>query len=107
MAKLKIKKNIRNFFAVALAILVGAGVILGFVKIGEKLTSKTKELSPSYQVGGIDVSGKGTSATDSIVTKEAFECQGLKITPEFASNIQYQVFFYGVDDMYLECSEVA
>lgn len=106
MAKLKFKKNFRNFLAIALAILVGAGVILGFVKIGEKLTSKTKEISPSYQIGGIDVSGKGTSATDSIVTKEAFACQGLKITPEFASNIQYQVFFYGVDDMYLECSEV-
>lgn len=106
MAKLKFKKNFRNFLAIALAILVGAGVIFGFVKIGEKLTSKTKEISPSYQIGGIDVSGKGTSATDSIVTKEAFACQGLKITPEFASNIQYQVFFYGVDDMYLECSEV-
>ena len=106
MAKLKIKKNIRNFFAVALAILVGAGVILGFVKIGEKLTSKTKEISPSYQIGGIDVSGKGTSAKDSIVTKEAFECQGLKITPDFNSNVQYQVFFYDVDDTFLESSEM-
>lgn len=106
MAKIKFKKNFRNFLAIALAILVGAGAIFGIVKLSEKLTSETKKITPSYQVGGIDVSGKGNDSKDSIVTKEAFECQGLKITPEFGANIEYQVFFYGANDVFLECSEV-
>ena len=106
MAKIKFKKNFRNFLAIALAILVGAGAIFGIVKLTEKFTSETKKITPSYQVGGIDVSGKGNDSKDSIVTKEAFECQGLKITPEFGANIEYQVFFYGVDDMYCGSTEV-
>lgn len=52
------------------------------------------KVTPSYEIGGLTAEGKYQETKESIYTKEAFECQGLVVTPQFDSTITYQVFFY-------------
>jgi len=106
MAKVKLQSKWKRFIAIVLAVLTSVAAVFGIVKLGVMLSSDTKEISPSFKRGALDVNGKYVDTNDSIVTKELFECQGLKITPDFDSTVSYQVFYYDQDQTYLECSEV-
>ena len=105
MARRTIKFRVRNLFAVLLAILVFAGAIFGIVKITQKLTSKTKIISQSFVCGALNVEGEFVDSKTSIVTKDFFECQGLKIVKSGSSTIRYQVFFYDENKALVEYTE--
>ncbi len=99
------KKTWKTIGAVALSVLVGVGAIFGVAKLSEALDTETKTIHPTYSVGGLKTTdGKYTETTDSIYTKDAFECQGLKITPDFDSNVSYEVFFYDSNEQFLSTS---
>ena len=104
--KIKFTKNtFKKIGAVLLAGALGIGAIFGIAKLGEVLDTETKIIHPTYSVGGLKTTdGKYTETTDSIYTKEAFECQGLKITPDFDSNVSYEVFFYDSNEQFLSSS---
>lgn len=104
--KIKFTKNtFKKIGAVLLAGALGIGAIFGIAKLGEVLDTETKTIYPTYSVGGLKTTdGKYTETSDSIYTKEAFECQGLKITPAFDSNVSYEVFFYDSNEQFLSSS---
>ena len=105
--KIKFTKNtFKKIGAVLLAGALGIGAIFGIAKLGEVLDTPTKTIHPIYSVGGISsTTGKGDSSIkSSVYTKDAFECQGLKITPNFDSNVSYEVFFYNSYEQFLYSS---
>lgn len=94
----------REIISAGLAVLFVAGAIAGVASIAGR---KTRTINgTAYAVGEIDsATGQYVNSTDAIYTKEMFECQGLTIEPDFESKVEYRVFFYNVDGIYLTCSE--
>ena len=63
----------------------------------------TKEISSSaFERGGLDENGKYVETNASIYTKEAFACKGLRVVPDFESQITYDVYYYDHDDRFIE-----
>lgn len=104
--KFKLKKTWKNVLTVGMAIMLFIGAIMGITSLVQKADEDTKTISLSYDVGGLNKVGAYEKREDCIYTKDAFECQGLKITPDFDGQVSYQVFFYDANGQYLECSEV-
>ncbi len=104
MAKFRFgsKKGWKKILTVGLGFLLVVGAIFGIARWSEKAEKTTKEISLSYEVGSLSRDGKYSETEESIYTKTAFECQGLKITPDFDSQVSYQVFFYDQNEQYLE-----
>lgn len=102
MAKIKIKKKWKSILSVCLTVVLGIGAIFGVTRLIDKSQETHKSISPSYSVGGLSSDGKYVETDESIYTKTAFECQGLKITPDFDSQVSYQVFFYDMNEQFLE-----
>ncbi|MBO5850950.1 MAG: hypothetical protein J6R29_01295, partial [Clostridia bacterium] len=99
--KIKFTKNtFKKIGAVLLAGALSIGAIFGIAKLGEALDTPTKTIHTSYHVGGLNDSGKFTDSNASIYS-DAFECQGLKITPDFDSNVSYEVFYYDHNEQFL------
>ena len=102
----KFKKNWQNWLSVGLGILFFIGAVFGISSIAKKANEDTKAISLTYAVGGLNFYGKYEETKDSIYTKDAFECQGLKITPNFDSQVSYRVFFYDANEEFIECTSV-
>ena len=97
MARYRSKISWKGILAAVLSVLVVTGAIVGIVKLTGK---DTRSIGGGvFSVGGIDAAtGKATTSTVSIYTKDKIACQGLVIEPEFDSTCTYQVFFYNEDD---------
>ena len=104
MAKIRItKKTFNKILIIGLCVILGLGAIIGGTVLISSIQEKTtKTIHPSYSVGGLTKDGTYLETKESIYTKDAFECQGLKITPDFDINVSYQVFFYDMNDQFLE-----
>lgn len=76
------------------ATLVGIGALIGHFVSNKADDNGRVEIKLDYKVGGLTSYGKYQETKESIYTKEAFQCQGLLIEPQFDSTITYQVFFY-------------
>ena len=63
------------------------------------------KVSPTFTVGGLNVDGKYIETDGTIYTKEAFECQGLKIELDFEKTIFYEVYFYDENGNFLSATE--
>lgn len=94
--KRKTKDLISKIVSVALVVatIVGIGALIGHFVSNKADDNGRVEINPSYEVGGLTSYGKYEETKESIYTKEAFQCQGLLIEPQFDSTITYQVFFY-------------
>ena len=80
--------------AVLIGVVAGVAVVFG---------SETKTISAGqFSVGGLDDSGKFVSTNQSIVTKDAFECIGLRIEQDFDSNATYDVYYYDYNGHFVE-----
>ena len=88
------KRIIIQVLCIILACAVVAGGIFGVVKLVEHFNSETKTLNLKFTQGALDSKGEYVETKGSLYTKEAFECQGLSISPAFDNNISYEVFFY-------------
>ena len=106
MKKFKLKTKTRNILLIVLGCVLILGAILGLVAMFHNDDKTTKTVSPSFAVGGLNSVGAYSSTKESIYTKDAFECQGLKITPDFTSTVKYQVYFYNSNDKFVKSSNL-
>jgi hypothetical protein len=74
------------------------------VGISAILKDDTKTVGVTvFTDGGVDEkTGKFEECEDAICTEDFIECAGLKVTPDFDSSIQYQIFWYNMDKIYFE-----
>lgn len=85
---------------------LGLGAIMGVGALLNKAEeTTTKNINPTYAVGGLTEDGKYLETKGSIYTKNAFECQGLDIDFAFNNNVSYRVFFYDNDGDFILASE--
>lgn len=104
MRRFRFKNNKwKRVISIVLAIaLITGGVAL----IANFASSKTKTVNPVFAVGALDANGEYVESKNSVYTKQAFKCRGLKIVPDFDSNVKYQVYYYGEHDQFIGASEV-
>ena len=88
----KSMKTWKKALLIGLAGLTIVGAIAGISALfREKDTNEQPkvEISASaFSVGGLSSDGKYIETDGSIYTKDAFECQGLTITPDFETMLQ-------------------
>ena len=102
MRKMK-RKTWETIGIVVVCTALVVGILGGLVALfGEEKT--TKEISPSFSIGGLKSDGTYLETKESIYTKEVFECRGLTITPDFESQVSYQIFFYDAEGEFLEAT---
>ena len=104
MVRYRKKINWKSLLTAVLAVLLFAGAVVGIASMGGKETKTISSLS--FKVGAIDENGVFAKSDTSIYTKDMFECQGLKIEPDFETTGTYQVFYYGEDKAFLGATEV-
>ena len=92
MRKLKLKKLISAILVIAAVAALGGGVIAL-----AKRDTKTI-YSNAFSVGALDDNGEYTPNERAIYTKERFECIGLRVEPDFESQVTYDVYYYDYDD---------
>lgn len=83
-----IKKIVCGVLVLAALLTVGS-VCISYLR---KDTIKIK--STEFSIGALDDEGKYVESTKSIYTKEAFECAGLCIEPDFEAEGTYDIYFY-------------
>lgn len=108
MAKFRRNGKLKKFVAGALAVVLGVGAIAGIsALVSNKADDDGKvKVNPSYSIGGLDDQGKYVESDATLYTKDAFECQGLTIKPNFDSNVQYEIFFYDEVGQFIESTGV-
>ena len=90
----KTQNTIKNIVSVVLVIATVLGVAALFGGLSKKDDDERVKVYPTFSVGGLNEVGKYVESEGTIYTKEAFECQGLKIELDFEKTIYYEVFFY-------------
>ena len=100
MFKKKNLKKIGSIVAVVLVIALAAAIVAG---VTSSVRAETKTLSPTiFSVGGLDENGVHVETDNSIYTKDAFRCSGLRIEPDFESHSTYDVYYYDYDLEFVE-----
>ena len=98
------KLNFKNIISIGLAVLVLFGAV-GAVASFATNDSRTIGFN-AFEIGSLlEVDGQYVEDKTAIFTKEAFECQGFKVKPEFDSDVTYQIFWYNEDELYLDCTD--
>ena len=104
MRRFRFKNNKwKRVISIVLAIALFTG---GVALIANFASSKTKTVNPVFAVGALDANGEYVESKNSVYTKQAFKCRGIQITPDFDSNVKYQVFYYGEQNQFVGASEV-
>lgn len=104
---LKSKRTWKKIGTIVLSVVLALGSVVGITTLIQKIEEDTlKTVVPTYSVGGLNTdTGDWEETNSSIYTKNAFECQGLKITPNFDSTISYKVFFYDSNENFIRSTE--
>ena len=103
MARYRKKIKWKNLLSTVLAVLLFAGAFIGIVNVSNRDTKSVSALS--FKLGAVDETGIFVKSETSIYTKDMFECQGLKIEPDFEATSTYQVFYYGEDKTFLGATD--
>ena len=90
----KTQNMIKNIVSVVLVIATVLGVAALFGGLSKKDDDERVKVHPTFSVGGLNEVGKYVESEGTLYTKEAFECQGLKVELDFEKTIYYEVFFY-------------
>lgn len=103
---MKKKGLFKKIISVILLVATFTALGYGTIKI---FGNKTKSVSSfAFDVGGLgEADGKHVERKDTIYTKEAIECQGLSVSPEFDSKVKYQIFWYNEDEIYFGHTEIS
>lgn len=90
------KKIISAVVCVAiLALCIGGASVL--------FTNDSKTIyATTFSVGGLDEYGKANNSDQSIYTKEAFECIGLRVEPDFEFEGTFDVYYYDFNGTLIE-----
>jgi len=101
----RINRSNARWIIVAICIVILAGFVVGLTINVNKLTT-TKTLSAAaYDIGSLDANGKVTKSSENIYTKDYVTVDGLKITIDEKADVQYKLFFYDADKVFLSSSE--
>ena len=94
------KKFFKKWLPVILAATLLFGAVAGVVKL---VSIKTRSVSATnFKVGALDENtGEAIENEKTIYTKNAIECIGLSITPDFDNQSEYQIFWYNLDEKYI------
>lgn len=96
----------RTVLIIVLVVALLMGAVFGLRAIfSEEEEDAKKTISLSYSVGELSDAGKYVEAETAIYTKEAFECQGVRITPDFDNTVTYEVYFYDEDGYFISKSK--
>ena len=98
--KFKLSKKLKSIICATLVVAVSVACIGGIATLAKRDTKSIS--STAFSVGGLDENGKYLETSQSIYTKNAFECKGLRITPDFDASLTYDVYLY---DSYNELLE--
>ena len=96
------KKKTKKFLTILLSIVLTVGIITAGVFLLKP--KDTKRIYPTYHIGSINESGDFVESDDAIYS-DLFECQGLTIKPDFASNVEYSIYFYYLDETFADVKE--
>ena len=101
----KTQNTIKNVVSavLAIAILLGVASLIGGLTRADD--EERVKVHPTFSVGGLNEEGKYIEDDGTIYTKEAFECQGLKIDLDFEKTICYEVYFYDENGNFLSSTE--
>ena len=98
--KFKLSKKLKSIICATLVVAVSVACIGGIAAFAKRDTKSIS--STAFAVGGLDENGKYLETSQSIYTKNAFECKGLRITPDFDATLTYDVYLYDSDNELLE-----
>lgn len=101
----KSKKTWKTILCIGLAVITLVGAIVGISALFRKSEETTKTMSPSYAIGGLTEKGTYLETKESIYTKNAFECYGLKTSLTFDNDISYKLYFYDENNEFIESTE--
>lgn len=100
MANYKRKFKWKSILCGVLVVATLIGACAGIAALGKK---ETKTISPGvFSRGGLDSFGEHVITDQSIYTKEAFACEGLRIEPDFEFKGTYDVYYYNNDMGFVE-----
>ena len=101
MKKFSFKKiKWKNLLISILGIAIILGCVAGVVALVRR---DTKSISASaFERGALDAQGVYVKDEQAIYTKEAFECRGLKIAPDFEFDGTYDIYYYNDSGKMLE-----
>lgn len=107
MARKKLTKKTRRnlkILGVVLLLIGGASLVKNCSNVDD---SGLVEINPKFSIGGLqENTGKYEESEYTLYTKNAFECEGLEITADFDSEVNYQVFFYDESGAFVSATEV-
>ena len=91
-------------------IIIAVAIILGLVLFGLVFTLFDRDSrdigSSNFAVGSLsEATGQYVEDKTAIYTKNAIECKGLRIKPEFDSTVTFQIFWYNEDEIYIGHTE--
>lgn len=75
-----------------------------FVKL-DRQTTVTEIGAEAYTIATLDDSGKQTDGDTSIVTRNAFTTDGLKVEIADGATVTYTLYFYGAKDEFISKTE--
>ena len=100
MANYRRKSKLKSILCGILVVATLIGACAGIASISKK---ETKTLSPGiFSRGGLNENGEHIITNQTIYTKEAFACEGLRIEPDFEFKGTYDVYYYNADMGFLE-----
>ncbi len=95
---MRISRKTKKVFKSLLCAVLCIGVVFGAVSLigGLKADKEYDRVRLSYDVGGLNETGKYVETKLSLYTKNGFECENkaIRISPKFDSSISYEVHFY-------------
>ena len=100
MARFKKKINWKGIVAAVLTVAIILGVAAGITALVKNDTKTISSLS--FSKGDLDESGKYVASETALYTKDAFECIGLRVQPDFEYNGTYDVYYYDDDGILVE-----
>ena len=100
--KFKFKKNSKFKKILCVVLVIGAVVGIGALVNSFARNDYKTVRSSEFSVGALDENGKYVEDKQSIYTKDAFECIGLRIEPDFESNVTYDVYYYDYNETLVE-----
>lgn len=99
MKKIKFEKRSILSIVLIVAILIAS---LGLISSLISVTNRTTIKSSAFSRGSLNSSGKYVETNQSIYTKEAFGCMGLRIEPDFEFEGTYDVYYFDYNDNFIE-----
>lgn len=100
MARFRIKSKWKNLLCGVLVVLTIFGACAGLAVLSKK---DTKEIGAgAFTRGALDENGIYVASEQSIYTKEAFGCIGLRVEPDFEAQATYDVYYYDSNGRMIE-----